>query len=412
MRIVISDYSGHPFQVELSRSLAARGHQVLHLHFAEFPTPKGKLSVLPGDPKNFHAESISTGQRFDKGNFLRRWFVETKVGNLFAARAATFSPDVVFGCNMPLDAQRRLRSFCAKNHIHFVFWLQDVYSQAIGHYLSEKFGVLGQAIGAYYTHLEGRLLRSADAVVAISDKFVEPLERWGVDTRKVFVVPNWAPLSEIYPVGKCNEWALRHLLRDKLVALYTGTLGLKHDPSLLLDLARAGTGVGMHVVVVSEGAGVAWLAKRKQELHVDNLMLLPFQPMDFYPQVLGAGDIVLAMVGEEASSFSVPSKIMSYLAAGKPLVASIAQDNDAAQMIGRAQAGIVVRPGDAKAFCDAVLALATSRNVRESLGRNGRAFAERTFDIGAIADRFEMVFARVLSGTAGEHPAMKPVGAT
>lgn len=49
MRILICDYSGHPFQVELSRGLAARGHAVLHLHFADFQTPKGNLRVLPGE---------------------------------------------------------------------------------------------------------------------------------------------------------------------------------------------------------------------------------------------------------------------------------------------------------------------------------------------------------------------------
>jgi colanic acid biosynthesis glycosyl transferase WcaI len=396
MRIVLCDYSGHPFQVELSRCLAARGHFVLHLHFADFQTPKGTLAAQPNDPPNFRVEGIRTGRRFDKRQFVRRRFLEAKVGSLIAARAGEFGADVVVGCNMPLDAQRKLHAFCVRRDVPFVFWLQDVYSQAISHYLRAKLGIIGRAIGHYYQHLEGRLLRSSDAVVAISAKFLPPLERWGVDERAVRVIPNWAPLSEIYPAPKDNDWARQHGLRDKLVALYTGTLGLKHDPALLLDLAQAGKELGLYVVVVSEGAGVAWLARAKMERGIGNLVLLPFQPMERYPEVLGTGDMLLAMVGEEAAAFSVPSKILSYLAAGKPIVASIAADNDAAATIRAAQAGFVVDPRDRRAFCDRALTLASDAPLRGILGRNARAFAESRFDVSAIADRFEEAFSRVL----------------
>jgi colanic acid biosynthesis glycosyl transferase WcaI len=399
MRVVIADYSGHPFQVELSRCLASRGRPTLHLHFADFQTPKGALTRLPGDSPNFAVEGIRLGRIFDKRQFLRRRFLEAKLGALFAARAAQFHPDVVVGCNMPLDAQRKLRTYCARHGIPFVFWLQDVYSKAIHHYLSAKLGPLGQAIGRYYMRLEGQLLRSSEGVIAISDKFVESLERWRVDQRKLRVVPNWAPLSEIYPVGKDNGWARRHALQDKLVALYTGTLGLKHDPALLLDLAQAGRPHGIHVVVVSEGAGVDWLAEKKQALDVGNLVLLPFQSMELYPEVLGAGDILLAMVGEEAATFSVPSKILSYLAAGKPIVASIAETNDAANMIRTAQAGFVVVPGDAQAFFAKTVALVADRDLRQTLGRNARVFAESRFDVMTIADRFEEVFTTIIKAS-------------
>ena len=52
---------------------------------------------------------------------------------------------------------------CTRRGVPFVFWLQDVYSQAIHHYLKAKLGVIGSAIGRYYQHLEGALLRSSDA---------------------------------------------------------------------------------------------------------------------------------------------------------------------------------------------------------------------------------------------------------
>ena len=396
MRIVICDYAGHPFQVELSRCLARRGHSVLHLYFSDLHAPKGALTVLPGDPPTFHVTGITTGSRFDKRQFLKRRFLEVKVGELMAARVREFAPDVVAGCNMPLDAQRRLRQACAARGAAFVIWLQDIVSKATYHFLSEKLGFLGRVIGRHYTRLEVSLMRSSDAIIAISDKFLRPLEEWGIDAHKIRVVPNWAPLSEISPVAKDNEWARRHGLHDKPVALYTGTLGLKHDPELLLRLAQANATSGLQVVVVSEGAGPEWLAQRKAELGIANLTILPFQPMERYSEVLGAGDILLAMIGREAAGFSVPSKILSYLAAGKPVVASITADNDAAVTIKAADAGIVVEPGDVAGFCDGVRRLATDPEECRRLGRNARLFAESRFDVEAKAAQFEETFAAIL----------------
>ncbi|HSQ03891.1 MAG TPA: glycosyltransferase, partial [Burkholderiales bacterium] len=279
MRIVICDYSGHPFQVELSRCLAARGHDVLHLHFAEFQTPKGSLAARPDDPPTFHSEGITIAEPFAKENFAKRRFQEIKVGDLAAARALAFDPDVAVGCNMPLDAQNRFHKACAREDVTFVFWLQDIYSRAISHFLAKKLGPLGGAIGHYYTALEKRLLRSSDAVVAISDGFRPTLRTWGVNEAAISVIPNWAPLSEIHPVPKDNAWARRHGLQEKTVALYSGTLGLKHDPAFLLHLARAGGPRDLQVVVVSEGPAVSWLNQQKKVEHLANLVLLPFQPM-------------------------------------------------------------------------------------------------------------------------------------
>ena len=407
MRIVVCDYSGHPFQLELSRHLASRGHDVLHLHFAEFQTPKGALTRRADDAATFAVEGVSLGRPFAKDRFLRRRFQEVRIGRSMAARALRFEPDIVVGCNMPLDAQSEFQRACAGAGIAFVFWLQDIYSEAIHHYLGAKFGPIGFALGRYYRRLEGRLLRASDAVIAISQKFIEPLQRWGVSPDKINVIANWAPLSEIHPVDKENDWARRHSLHDKLVALYTGTLGLKHDPVLLLDLARAGKARAIQVVVVSEGSVATRLAQDATTLGLDNLVVLPFQPMDMYSQLLGTGDIALAMVGEEAAAFSVPSKILSYLAAGKPVVAAIASSNDAARMIVEADAGIVVAPDDVTAFIDQVLILADNPGLRASLGRRGRAFADNNFAIDGIAGRFEVLFSRLLT-CSDRKPPIRP----
>src|SRR6185312_3824721 len=299
---------------------------------------------------------------------------------------------LVVGCNMPLDAQHRLRRACAGKKVPFVFWLQDIYSAAIRHYLTARLGLVGRLIGDRYRRLERALLRSSDAVVAISERFLPKLAEWGVAPERVTVIPNWAPLSEIAPVARTNDWARQHALTDKTVALYTGTLGLKHNPAMLLELAHAGAARALQVVVASEGKAAEWLAERAKAEKIDNLIVLPFQPMKLYPQVLGTGDILLAVLGAEAAAFSVPSKVLSYLAAGRPIVAAIAHENDAVTFIESGGAGRVVAPDDSAGFVARVLALASDPQMRDSMGHSARAFAEAHFAVDTIADRFEAVF--------------------
>jgi glycosyltransferase involved in cell wall biosynthesis len=202
-------------------------------------------------------------------------------------------------------------------------------------------------------------------------------------------------------MDKDNGWARLHGLHDKTVALYTGTLGLKHNPAILLDLARAGAARALQVVVLSEGKAARWLEQAGRHARLDNLTVLPFQPMELYPQILGTGDILLAILGAEAASFSVPSKILSYLAAGKPIVAALASDNDVAKIITNAEAGFVASPNDSSTFTAQVLALADDPAKRRKMGDNGRAFAERNFAIDGIADRFETVFAAAFARRQG-----------
>jgi len=401
MRIVVCDYSGHPFQIELSRCLAARGHAVLHLHFAEFQTPKGEIEALADDAPSFMVEAVSLGRPFAKDRFVRRLFQEIRIGRLIAGRAMAFGPDLVVGCNMPLDAQRQLRQACADVKVPFVFWLQDIYSAAIAHYLTDRLGLVGRLIGSRYRRLERDLLRSSHAIVAISERFVPRLAEWGIALEHITVVLNWAPLSEISPVEKDNCWARAHGLQDKMVALYTGTLGLKHNPAILLDLARAGAAKALEVVVASEGKAAEWLEQTAKAENIANLSVLPFQPMKAYSELLGTGDILLAILGAEAASFSVPSKILSYLAAGRPVVASLANDNDAAKIVEHVEAGRVVPPDDNAAFVEQVLALADDAGLCATMGQNARAFAEENFAIDTIADQFEAVFADALARCHG-----------
>jgi colanic acid biosynthesis glycosyl transferase WcaI len=406
LRISITDYSGHPFQVQLSRELARRGHHVLHLYFGDFLTPKGLLTLGPHDPLTLSIETVSLDRPFAKNKLVQRYFQEIEIGRRIAKRVDVFRPDIAVGCNLPLDSLNQLSRSCRSNDVPFVFWQQDIYSEAISRILTKRFGFVGHLLGRHYQRLERRVLHTSSAVVVIADDFVDALfQIFGVPLGRAHVIENWAPLEELSPNAKDNPWARSQDLHRSPVVLYTGTLGLKHDASKLLAVAEGlRQASDATLVVASEGLSADWLAGEAKRRRLTNLRVLPFQPFEAYPEVLATADVLIGLLEVDAGVFSVPSKILSYLCSQRAIVLSAPTENLAARIINRTGAGVTVRPDDVERFVASILKLLGDPSARAEAGCKGRRYAEQTFAIGPIADRFESIFTDALKRSALQRP--------
>ena len=107
MRIIVHDYVGHPFQVQLSRELAGRGHDVLHLYCGSFVTPRGELERRDDDPPGFHVRGIALSAVIPKTNFVRRFRLEAEYARAltaecdeFQARSRSFRPTRRRSCSI------------------------------------------------------------------------------------------------------------------------------------------------------------------------------------------------------------------------------------------------------------------------------------------------------------------------
>lgn len=399
MRIYLHDYAGHPFQVQLSRALAARGHVVRHGYSSTNVTPHGRLEREPDDPEGFEPDPIDAGSTVDKtrtslGGMLRRRRHERAYGEALARHVEAFKPDVVIAANTPLDAIKPLQDWCLDAGIPFVNWLQDVISLATSKLLRRRIPVVGGVIGAWYQWVERRVLRRSDTVVVITDDFRPLLRRWGIPMERVKTIENWAPIDEIPLRPQANAWSREHGLDGLRVFLYAGTLGMKHNPRLLMDLARHfRDDPTVRVVVIAEGAGAEWLATHSaaEEPDLTTLVLLPFQSFERMPDVLASASVLLAILEPDAGIYSVPSKVLTSLCAGRALLLAVPLENLAARVVKHADAGLVVGPTDSDRFIAAAEELLADDGLRERAGKSAREYAELAFDIGRITDRFEAI---------------------
>lgn len=390
MRILVHDHSGHPFQAELSRELARRGHDVTHSYVEGYVSGKGRLEAAPGETIAF--EGIGGAKAIDNQRMLQRLAREVVRGFELVRHVRRVGPDIVLVSNVQIPTLVIFAFFMAVLRRPWMLWHQDVYAIAVRSFAGKKLPKRFAAVAWAFEVAERWCSRRAAGIVVIAPSFVPVHEQWGT-ADKVTVIPNWAPLDEIRPVPRKNEWAIEQQVDDVATLLYSGTLGLKHNPALLVRLAKAVADAGQPVrlVVVNEGPAVDVLRQEAERLGV-GATLLPFQPYERLSEVLGSGDVLVVLLEQEAGAFSVPSKTLSYLCAGRPVLGLMPGENLAASLVSRA-GGLVLPPADDSLAAAAEWTARVLRDpdLREELGEASRDLAEQEFALDTCASRFEQL---------------------
>jgi glycosyltransferase involved in cell wall biosynthesis len=379
---VVLDYSGHIPQADLARSLAKLGHNVRYMYCSDYVSGRGAVEHESTDPKDLEFLNISIKKDFNRYNPLERIKHELAIAQEFWLKIQEFNPDHTIFSNVPLFAMSRLAKKMKNNNRLYLFWWQDVYSIAIGN-VFKKFGILAWPMIQYFISLEKKILREAQSVVAISPNFEPIFRSWKQDLNKFSMYPNWTPIN-LFPKKQPSPANI-----NRKLAVYAGTLGLKHRPELLLQLAdnsefKENGGV---VVVVSEGYGREFLEKPQNKRQ--NIELHDFLPITELAQLFADASVLIAVLEPVASTFSVPSKVMSYLSAGKPIVASIDPKNASAKILRETGAGIVISPeSNALEFSNAVTYIFSNPQIAISMSDAGTKYSEENFDSNKAVEFF------------------------
>lgn len=391
MRIVLHDYAGHPFTFRLSQCLESRGHHVLHQYCASCAGPKASFDVT-GHP-HLYVDPIVLSKEVVKSKYAEQIKLNFEHGQIAADHISAFHPDVVvMGCT-PLEAVDVIQRECWKLSVPNIFWIQDLIAVAAKKIVAPKLPVVGSMIGDAYIRYEQKLAKRADHCVVISDDF---LPHVGVPAEECTTIENWAVLDEIPVLPKENPWSVRHGLDKTKNLVYSGTIGMKHNPELLVRLAKDYRDrPDVRVVVITSDRSLAWLRNRAEEEKLENMVLLPFQPFADLPYVLASATIQLSILEPSAGVFSVPSKVLSYLCTKRPIVLAVPPKNLSARIVTGNDAGLCVEPLDEEGWSQAVASLIDDTERQERMGKNGRAYAEQTFDIVRIAEKFEALFEQV-----------------
>jgi glycosyltransferase involved in cell wall biosynthesis len=259
-----------------------------------------------------------------------------------------------------------------------------------------ELGVLtNRRVIALLERLELASYAKADQVIVVSDGFRDNLIRRGVPSSKVHTIRNGADVARFeVPEGAERGWRARLSAgAEDCLVLYAGTHGISQALTTVAEaaalVARRPVGSSVRFAFVGDGADKQRLESRIEELGLHHTVLLPGVPNGEMPKLLAAADICLVPLRDVPLFASViPSKIFEYLAAGKAVIGSVA--GEAAQILAEAGAA-VVPPEDSESLAAAIGTLAADGELRELMGKTGRAFVEENYDRTALARRYRNV---------------------
>lgn len=296
-------------------------------------------------------------------------------------------PDVVLAMSPPLTLGLTGWIAARVRRVPFVFNIQDVFPDVA----VEVGAISSPRVIRVLRWLERFVYRRADAVTVLSEDLRDNVEEKlaGKGGTEVRVIPNFVDTERIVPGPRLNGYRDEFGLGDRTVVMYAGNLGFSQPLELVVDAARS----LQHrddLIFVINGGGSTRPGLEAASADLDNLRFVDLQPIERLPEVLAAGDIHVIALREGLGRSSVPSKLYSILAAGRPVLASVDAGTEVVRVVESIAAGITVGPEDSTAFTAGVESLIDAD--RASMGQRGRTFVEAWVSPEGVAAAYVDLF--------------------
>jgi glycosyltransferase involved in cell wall biosynthesis len=298
-------------------------------------------------------------------NYLS-YFTSAAVASLRIGR-----PDVIVSLTDPPIVALTAIASARATGARFVFLCQDVFPEVAR--LLEDFQ--NSRVEAVLGSISRYTVRSADRIIALGDTMKRRLiETKNADPRRIDVIHNWADSDAIRPGLKDNPYAREHGLVDKFVVMHSGNVGLSQDVDGLLDVAeRLKDLEDVVIAIVGEGSRKRFLQEEATRRRLANVRFFPYTPKAGLIDSFATADVFIVSLKRGLAGFIVPSKLYGILAAGRPFIAAVETDCEAAQIASEHRCGIVIEPGDREAMTAAVRRLHGDAAARVLLADNARA---------------------------------------
>jgi len=235
------------------------------------------------------------------------------------------------------------------------------------------------------SRLEAFLYRKSWLVTGQSKTIIDNVvERF--PTCHTFHLSNGVDIRRFSP--ELSNESASSLIRSngECIALYAGLHGLAQGLDRVLDaLHTLRQEAGLKVVFLGDGPLKPLLLEQSKRLALSNVQFLDQRPAAQIPGIMASADFVLVTLKTYIPG-AVPSKLYEGMATARPVI--LVAEGEAAEIVRRHEAGIVVNPGDVRSLAEAFLTLRSDPGLRRRLGRNGRKAVIRHFNRDLIAARF------------------------
>lgn len=397
MRILIirQFYSPEPTQLgpELAKTLREKGHDV---------------TVLTGFP------NYPSGELYP-GYHLRPWMKETLEGVpivrvplypdhsrsapkrvlnyvSFALSGSVLGPflltkpDVIFVYHPPLTVGLTAWVLSRLWRVPFLYQIQDMWPETLA--------ATGMLDNPRLLDLVGRIAKwiyaRADAICVISPGFRDNLIRKGVASERIHVVPNWVDTQAYYPAQTDPELAEELDLAERFNVMFAGNIGEAQGLGTILGAAQRLQDLpALQFVIVGDGTALPRLREASRARGLNNVRFLGRYPAESMPRLYALADVLLVHLKDDPLfRITIPHKILSYMASGKPILAAVS--GDAADVVLAAGAGIACQPQNPAALAKTVRQFASMPpSEREKMADGGLKAARKEYARATLVGQIE-----------------------
>jgi glycosyltransferase involved in cell wall biosynthesis len=268
--------------------------------------------------------------------------------------------------------------------IPIVFWMQDLWPES----LSATGAIRSKSALKIVELLVRMIYKGCDRVLAQSKAFIPSIVQLGGHPDRICYFPNSAD-SLYRPTSLPADAAERSLVPDGFRVVFAGNIGAAQDFYTILTAAeKLKAKKDIHWVILGDGRMTSWVQTEISKRGLsDTVHLLGRHPAEAMPRFFTLSDALLVTLKKEPIfALTIPSKIQSYLACAKPIIAAI--DGEGARIVDEAGAGITCPAEDSKALSRAVLKMyEMTQEKRDAMGRRGRKYFEDNFEREKLMDR-------------------------
>lgn len=280
-----------------------------------------------------------------------------------------------------------------------LLWIQDLWPDTL-----EAVGVRPGSVAARAAgHVSDFIHRRCDLLLAQSQVYGPRLAARGIDPERIEYLPNWG--EEFGPEASSATHAdpMAHI--DGFRIVFAGNIGSAQAFDTTLDAAaRLREVKDIKWVLIGEGNMRAWVeAEVARRGLQDNVVLLGWKQPETMPAYFAHADALLVTLRPDLIfSLTVPSKVQTYLACGKPILAAL--NGEGAAILQQSGAGLVTNAGNAAGLAEHALRLSRmDADERRRMGAAGRAYYMRNFERASLLSRLETYLQRVVTQHARTH---------
>jgi colanic acid biosynthesis glycosyl transferase WcaI len=258
-------------------------------------------------------------------------------------------------------------------------------------------GMLRAPLSRLLDRFEFAAYRKAAGASVLVASFAAALIERGYPAARIQVLHNPIDVGQIRPVPRSGAFRARYAIPpDAFVVLHAGSMGRKQALTAVIAAAAQMRESRCCWVFVGDGEMKAELTDAVRRRGVEDIVrFVPFQPEPELSTMFADADVLLVSQIAAVKDTLIPGKLLTYMAAGRPILAAVNAASEAAQLLDKAGGGVVVTPEDPAALAGAVRRLsALDAAELDKLGARNRVYAEAHFDHRAVLARQEQLLVR------------------